>query len=87
MFNVHVPPFGTQLDEAPKLDANLRVQAVLGQVQFAAVGSSRRVVEATLASVVAFVEGLGLAVEPLTINKASSSVATAISPRARLGTR
>ena len=40
VFNVHVPPFGTQLDEAPKLDANLRVQAVLGQVQFAPVGSS-----------------------------------------------
>jgi Icc-related predicted phosphoesterase len=40
VFNVHVPPFGTQLDEAPKLDADLRVQAVLGQVQFAAVGST-----------------------------------------------
>jgi Icc-related predicted phosphoesterase len=40
VFNVHVPPFGTQLDEAPKLDASLRVQAVLGQVQFAPVGSS-----------------------------------------------
>jgi Icc-related predicted phosphoesterase len=40
VFNVHVPPYGTQIDEAPKLDANLRVQAVLGQVQFAPVGST-----------------------------------------------
>ncbi len=40
VLNVHVPPYGTQLDEAPKLDAERRVQAVLGQVQFAAVGST-----------------------------------------------
>ncbi len=40
VLNVHVPPYGTQLDEAPRLDENLRVQAVLGQVQFAAVGST-----------------------------------------------
>ena len=40
VLNVHVPPYGTQLDEAPKLDENLRVQALLGQVQFAAVGST-----------------------------------------------
>ena len=37
---MHVPPYGTQLDEAPRLDENLRVQALLGQVQFAAVGST-----------------------------------------------
>jgi uncharacterized protein len=40
IFNVHVPPFGTQIDEAPKLDANLQVQAVLGQVQMVPVGST-----------------------------------------------
>ena len=40
VLNVHVPPYGTQLDEAPRLDENLRVQALLGQVQFAAVGST-----------------------------------------------
>ncbi len=40
VLNVHVPPYGTQLDDAPKLDENRRVQAVLGQVQFAAVGST-----------------------------------------------
>ena len=40
VFNAHVPPFGTQIDEAPRLDANLQVQAVLGQVQMAPVGST-----------------------------------------------
>ena len=40
VFNVHVPPLGTGLDEAPVLDENLRVVQVLGQVKFAAVGSS-----------------------------------------------
>jgi Icc-related predicted phosphoesterase len=40
VFNLHAPPFGTQLDEAPLLDANLVVQASLGQVQMAAVGST-----------------------------------------------
>jgi uncharacterized protein len=40
IFNLHVPPYGTQLDDAPKLDENLVVQATLGQVQFAAVGST-----------------------------------------------
>ncbi|MFL5779084.1 MAG: hypothetical protein ACJ761_09095 [Chloroflexota bacterium] len=39
VINVHVPPFGTGLDEAPVLDADLRVVQVLGQVKFAAVGS------------------------------------------------
>lgn len=37
--NVHVPPFGSGLDEAPVLDADLRVQQSVGQVKFAAVGS------------------------------------------------
>ena len=40
VLNVHVPPYGTQLDDAPTLDENRRVQAVLGQVQFSAVGST-----------------------------------------------
>jgi len=40
IYNLHVPPFGTQLDDAPKLDENLQVQAVLGQVQYVPVGSS-----------------------------------------------
>jgi Icc-related predicted phosphoesterase len=38
--NVHVPPFGTQLDDAPVLDADLRVVQVLGQVKFGPVGST-----------------------------------------------
>ncbi len=38
--NVHVPPFGTQLDDAPVLDENLQVQQVLGQVKIAPVGST-----------------------------------------------
>jgi Icc-related predicted phosphoesterase len=38
--NVHVPPFGTGLDEAPVLDAELRVQQSVGQVKLAAVGST-----------------------------------------------
>jgi Icc-related predicted phosphoesterase len=38
--NVHVPPYGTQLDEAPVLDADLRVVQQLGQVKHAAVGST-----------------------------------------------
>ncbi|HTS14559.1 MAG TPA: hypothetical protein VMH24_02760 [Candidatus Sulfotelmatobacter sp.] len=38
--NVHVPPFDSGLDEAPVLDAELRVQTVLGQVKFAPVGST-----------------------------------------------
>jgi uncharacterized protein len=40
VFNLHPPPHGTQLDEAPALDEDLRVKAVLGQVQYAAVGST-----------------------------------------------
>jgi Icc-related predicted phosphoesterase len=38
--NVHVPPFGTQLDDAPVLTPDLRVVQVMGQVQFAPVGST-----------------------------------------------
>ena len=37
--NVHVPPYGTQLDDAPLLDEDLRVQTALGQVKFAPAGS------------------------------------------------
>jgi Icc-related predicted phosphoesterase len=40
VFNLHPPPLGTQLDDAPRLDDNLQVQAALGQVQYAPVGSS-----------------------------------------------
>ena len=40
VFNLHPPPYGTQLDEAPALDDNLRVRAVLGQVQMVPVGST-----------------------------------------------
>jgi Icc-related predicted phosphoesterase len=40
VFNLHAPPFGTQLDEAPMLDANLQVQATLGQVRMVPVGST-----------------------------------------------
>jgi len=38
--NVHVPPYGTQLDDAPVLDADLRVVQVMGQVKFGPVGST-----------------------------------------------
>jgi Icc-related predicted phosphoesterase len=38
--NIHVPPFGIGLDEAPVLDSNLTVQTSLGQVKFAPVGST-----------------------------------------------
>jgi len=40
IFNLHVPPLGSGLDDAPVLDDNLRVVQVLGQVKFAPVGSS-----------------------------------------------
>src|SRR5580658_1007684 len=40
VFNLHPPPFDTQLDDAPALDQNLRVQSTLGQVQYQAVGST-----------------------------------------------
>jgi Icc-related predicted phosphoesterase len=38
--NTHVPPFGSGLDEAPVLDADLVVQTAVGQVKFAPVGST-----------------------------------------------
>jgi len=40
VFNLHVPPIASGLDEAPVLDATLTVQASLGQVRFAPVGST-----------------------------------------------
>lgn len=40
VFNLHPPPYGTQLDDAPLLDDELRVQASLGQVQYTPVGST-----------------------------------------------
>ena len=40
VFNLHPPPVGTQLDNAPKLDENLQVQTVLGRAQYVPVGSS-----------------------------------------------
>jgi Icc-related predicted phosphoesterase len=40
VFNLHPPPYATQLDDAPALDDELRVHAVLGQVQYKAVGST-----------------------------------------------
>lgn len=49
ILNLHVPPLGTGLDDAPVLDADLRVVQVMGQVKFAAVGSSavRTIIEET----------------------------------------
>lgn len=40
VFNLHVPPYGSGLDEAPVLDVNLVVQTALGQPRFAPVGST-----------------------------------------------
>ena len=40
VFNLHPPPYATQLDDAPALDDELRVQAVLGQIQYKPVGST-----------------------------------------------
>ena len=40
ILNLHVPPFGTQLDDAPVLDGDLRVVQSMGQVKFAPVGST-----------------------------------------------
>lgn len=38
--NVHVPPYGSGLDDAPVLDERLQVQTVMGQVKFAPAGST-----------------------------------------------
>ena len=40
ILNVHVPPFGSGLDDAPVLDESLTVQMSVGQVRFAPVGST-----------------------------------------------
>jgi uncharacterized protein len=40
VFNLHVPPYHSQLDEAPELDADLRPVTVGGQVTMAPVGST-----------------------------------------------
>ena len=40
VLNLHVPPFQSGLDDAPELDASLRVQASLGQTRFKPVGST-----------------------------------------------
>lgn len=49
VLNLHAPPYGTGLDEAPVLDENLRVVQVVGQVKFAPVGSTavRTILEET----------------------------------------
>ena len=38
--NLHVPPFQSGLDDAPELDASLKVQTSLGQTRFKPVGST-----------------------------------------------
>ncbi len=40
IMNLHVPPFQSGLDDAPELDASLKVQTSLGQTRFKPVGSS-----------------------------------------------
>jgi Icc-related predicted phosphoesterase len=40
IFNVHAPPYDTQLDDAPKLNERMEVQASLGTVIMAPVGST-----------------------------------------------
>lgn len=47
VFNLHVPPIASGLDEAPVLDETLTVQQSLGQVKFAPAGSTavREVIE------------------------------------------
>lgn len=40
VMNLHVPPYGSGLDEAPELNADLKVQSSLGQTRFKPVGSS-----------------------------------------------
>jgi Icc-related predicted phosphoesterase len=48
VFNAHVPPFDSGLDEAPVLDANLTVTQQAGQVKLGPVGS--RAVRAAIES-------------------------------------
>jgi len=40
VMNLHVPPFQSGLDDAPELDASLKVQTSLGQTRFTPVGST-----------------------------------------------
>lgn len=40
VFNLHVPPYDSQLDSAPRLDENLRVVATAGQPNIIPVGST-----------------------------------------------
>jgi Icc-related predicted phosphoesterase len=40
VMNLHVPPYESGLDDAPELDASLRVQTSLGQTRFKPVGST-----------------------------------------------
>jgi Icc-related predicted phosphoesterase len=49
IINVHVPPIGSGLDEAPVLDPDLRVVQVMGQVKLGPVGSTavRAILEQT----------------------------------------
>jgi Icc-related predicted phosphoesterase len=49
VFNLHVPPIGSGLDDAPVLDETLTVQQSLGQVKYAPAGSTavRAAIETT----------------------------------------
>jgi Icc-related predicted phosphoesterase len=40
VMNLHVPPYGSGLDDAPELNSELKVQSSLGQTRFKAVGST-----------------------------------------------
>lgn len=40
IYNIHVPPYNTTLDRAPKLDSNLKPLTLPGGVQFAPAGST-----------------------------------------------
>ncbi|HEU0000379.1 MAG TPA: hypothetical protein VFQ36_05745 [Ktedonobacteraceae bacterium] len=40
VMNLHVPPYGSGLDDAPELNAALKVQSSLGQTRFKPVGST-----------------------------------------------
>ncbi|HZU68331.1 MAG TPA: hypothetical protein VFA09_13735 [Ktedonobacteraceae bacterium] len=40
VMNLHVPPYGSGLDDAPELNADLKVQSNLGQTRFKPVGST-----------------------------------------------
>jgi len=40
IYNIHVPPYNTSIDKAPKLDSNLKPYVIPGGVQMAPVGST-----------------------------------------------